>query len=426
MAAALLLLAPALWNGYPLIFFDSGDYLMATLAGDLVPYRDPVYGFLMAPLHLGVTLWGVAFAQCLLTAWLLREVVRQLGGRFYLPVVALLAIFSSLPWFSGQIMPDILGALAVLLIFLLGFGDIPAGKRWLLTLILAAALASHLSFLPLAAGLLLVVVVLRAKWRQPVIALTIAPLLVLSANLSLGGPPVLSQTSHAFLLARLMQDGIAKKTLDRLCPDPALKLCAVKDRLPATANDFLWGDSESFALVGGWLGSKGEADRIIGASLRLFPLEHLVSACRLSLQQLISFDSGEGLESQAEPWGVIEPYFPLDFPLYESARQQTGRLDMRPVNKIHRPVAAAAMLFLPVLALLAWRRGDKRELGWMALVIAALLGNAIVCGVLSNPNHRYESRVVWLAVFAVTLACANRAYERLFPATLAGSAVSRQ
>jgi hypothetical protein len=33
-----------------------------------------------------------------------------------------------------------------------------------------------------------------------------------------------------------------------------------------------------------------------------------------------------------------------------------------------------------------------------------LLGNAFVCGALSNPNDRYQSRIAWIAVLAILLA----------------------
>ncbi len=419
--AALLLMLPALWNGFPFLFWDSGDYLTVALTGERVVYRDPVYGFVSAPLHAGVSLWGIAAGQCLLAAWVLWETVRLLQPRpgregTYLSLVALLGFGSSLPWFAGQIMPDIMGALAVPLIFLLATGALATAKRVGLAVLLATALACHLSFLPLGVGLLLVLLMLYRPLARRGLTLRLggiaaavaaAPALVVCANLALGGPPVLSQTSHAFLLARLVQDGLARQTLNRLCPDRELTLCAVKDHLPVTANDFLWGDSEAFARIGGWLDSKREADRIIGASLRLFPLEHLASAATLSSQQLVSFSTGDGLESQAEPWGVIEAYFPADLPSYEAARQQTGRLPLAGINLLQVPLAAASMALLPWLALLAWRRERWREAAGLMLIGAALLGNAVICGVLSNPNARYESRMVWLAVFAAGMALAD-------------------
>jgi len=421
-AGAFLLMLPALWNGFPFIFFDSGDYLSATLTGERVVYRDPVYGFLAAPLHAGLSLWGVAAAQGLTAAWVLWEVVGRVRpgagrGGIYLAVMALLAFGSSLPWFTGQIMPDIWGALAVPMVFLLALGDLPPARRGVLAGLLAIAVSCHLSFLPLGAGLVVVLLLLYVPLKRRGLsvrlkavagAVATAPIIVICGNLALGGPPVLSQTGHAFLLARLVQDGLARQTLDRLCPDPSLTLCDLRARLPATANDFLWSDSEAFARSGGWLGSRVEADRIISSSLRLFPRDHLLSALRLSGEQLIEFSTGDGLESQAEPWGVIEAHFPADLRSYVSARQQTGRLPLAEINELHVPLAAVAMALLPWLAFVAWRRGRWREAAGVMLVGASLLGNAVICGVLSNPNDRYESRMVWLAVFVAGLAFANR------------------
>jgi hypothetical protein len=34
----------------------------------------------------------------------------------------------------------------------------------------------------------------------------------------------------------------------------------------------------------------------------------------------------------------------------------------------------------------------------------ALVANAFICGVLSNPHDRYGARLVWIAVFAVIIA----------------------
>ena len=421
LSAATMLLLPALWNGYPFIFWDSGDYLVAAVTGERIVYRDPVYGLLIGPWHNHVTLWGIAVVQSLFAAWILFETTRQVLRRkgwtgAFLAIVASLAAFSSLPWFADQVMPDIFGPLAVLLFFLVGLGDLSVGKRTLFAALLALSIACHLSFLPLGGTLLLVVLALRRPLARHGVAvqigglagaLAVAPALILAANMALGGPARLSQTGHTFLLARLVQDGLAKRTLDLLCPDPELKLCAYKDRLPATANDFLWGDSEAFAALGGWLGSREEAERILWASVKLFPVEHLESALRLSAQQFMSFSTGDGLEPQAEPWVVIEQHFPGDFPRYAAARQQSDRLHPAWLFRQHLRLAALALCFLPLLGWAAWRSGRFRDCAGLALIASALLANAVICGALSNPNDRYQSRMVWLAVLALALAIAD-------------------
>ena len=50
-------------------------------------------------------------------------------------------------------------------------------------------------------------------------------------------------------------------------------------------------------------------------------------------------------------------------------------------------------------------RSNHRPLAGLALfVLVALLGNAFICGALSNPHHRYQSRLIWLAPLVVLLA----------------------
>src|SRR5262249_6528863 len=46
--AAALLLAPAIWNGFPLLEYDTGGYLARWFEGYLVPSRPAAYGLLLA------------------------------------------------------------------------------------------------------------------------------------------------------------------------------------------------------------------------------------------------------------------------------------------------------------------------------------------------------------------------------------------
>ena len=44
----LTLLAPAIWNGFPLLQYDTGGYLARWFEGYLVPSRSVVYGLFVA------------------------------------------------------------------------------------------------------------------------------------------------------------------------------------------------------------------------------------------------------------------------------------------------------------------------------------------------------------------------------------------
>src|ERR1700737_2448626 len=44
-----ILLAPAVWNGFPLLEYDTGGYLARWFEGYLVPSRPAAYGLLLVP-----------------------------------------------------------------------------------------------------------------------------------------------------------------------------------------------------------------------------------------------------------------------------------------------------------------------------------------------------------------------------------------
>jgi hypothetical protein len=88
-----------------------------------------------------------------------------------------------------------------------------------------------------------------------------------------------------------------------------------------------------------------------------------------------------------------------------AARQQHGELRFTEINRIHEPVAWAAIALLPLLMFLGLRSGEFAALGRLAATVTlALLANAAFCGVISNPHDRYGSRITWIAVFGVALA----------------------
>ena len=78
VAIPLLLIAPALWNGYPLLQWDTGGYLARWYEGYLVPSRSTVFGLY---LHFGEDFgfWINLGIQALATLWILQLTLRVLG-----------------------------------------------------------------------------------------------------------------------------------------------------------------------------------------------------------------------------------------------------------------------------------------------------------------------------------------------------------
>jgi hypothetical protein len=121
---------------------------------------------------------------------------------------------------------------------------------------------------------------------------------------------------------------------------------------------------------------------------------------------------------------VIRDHLPELLPAMNAARQQQNpSISFAAINQIHYPVALAGMALLPivfVLGLFTGLRWPFAELAATAML--ALIGNAMVCGAVSNPHDRYGARMVWIGAFIVLLAASyalahiRRARSRDIPA----------
>ena len=117
----LFLIAPALWNGYPLLQWDTGGYLARWYEGYLVPSRSTVFGLY---LHFGERsdFWLDLAAQSLATLWILQLTMRVLGlaQPFRLLAISLsLVLTTALPWLASMLLTDIFAGLSVLSLFML-------------------------------------------------------------------------------------------------------------------------------------------------------------------------------------------------------------------------------------------------------------------------------------------------------------------
>lgn len=426
-----LMLWPALWNGFPLIYADTGGYLMRPVAGTPSIGRSALYGaFLLAGMPLDF--WPVVIVQSAVTAWLIVTVMRlaartpaagtpAAGTR---PVAAVLvggalAALTALPWYAAQLMPDVMAGWAVLALVLLAVRP-DALRRWetvLLAAVVAVAIAAHMGTLALCIGLLacatFYVIVTRLARRAGALpglklgtaAAAVAAGLLLAplSNLAITGQFAFTPGGANFLFGRLVQDGIVGRYLDEHCPDPAISLCPYREKLPATADEWLWTRASPLYRLGNWQGYGVESARIAAATLRLYPLDHLATAVRATARQLVLFRTTLAVSpaDNADALDTFERLLPADaLARFRAARQQRQTPDVAPLNLVHVPAAVLALAV--VLYGAAGGRGrvpvPTRLL--CATVLLALLGNAAVCGIFSNPNDRYQSRLIWLAVLA--------------------------
>ena len=158
---ALALLAPAIWNGYPLIYFDSEDYVEMAFSWQPIVFRIMTYGLVTALARPFDTLWVIPIFQALLMAWMLHEAVWAFIARYrpyvYTCIGVGLVLFTGLPWVTVQVMADMYAGLVILGIAVLAFGSaLPLWRRWLLVPIIALAICVHMTHVAVACGLVLV------------------------------------------------------------------------------------------------------------------------------------------------------------------------------------------------------------------------------------------------------------------------------
>ena len=419
LAAIVILLAPAWWNRFPLLEYDTGGYLARWFEGYLVPSRSTVYGLFLVtgwPLDF----WPVVFLQAAAAVWILALVFRTHGPGghpfTFLLVVALLSATTALSWNASMLLTDIFVGLAVLALHLIVFK--PEGlARWeriALIGFVAFAAATHsatflvllgLAVLALFATFISRVHVPRIAAAYAAIAVALGAVLLLTANYIVARRIAWTPGGYGIVFARMVEDGIVKRYLDEHCPDPRFKLCPFRLELPPTADEFLWGESP-FNELGRFDGLGEEMRTIVLESLAAYPLTQIKTALAAAAKQLIKVKTGEGVIVEIwHTYGMIDMYTPSALPAMRAARQQRGELHFEAINAIHVPVALAGMVLLPILILLAWRQRFPADLGFLAATVAlAVVLNAFVCGPLSNPHDRYGARIIWLAPFVISLA----------------------
>jgi hypothetical protein len=424
LAATLILLAPALWNGFPLVEYDTGGYLARWFEGTLEVSRSTVYGLFLVALG-RPDFWPAVVVQAGLTVWVLALVLRahRLGHRplVLLTMVALLSVATTLPWIASILLTDIFAGLGVLALYLLVLhaGTLTRWERAALVVLIGFSAATHSATLAVMLALLAAaaVIALSGRWiaaaaaavtmrgvGRGVAALALGPVMLLAANYAVAGQLAWTPGGIALSFGRMLQDGIVARFLADHCPDPRFKLCDHRGELPNDTDEFFWGQS-IFDRLGRFEGLNDEMRTIVLESLRDYPLWQIEAAASAAVRQLLAVRTGEGvLNSNWHTYGIVERFTPSALPAMRAARQQKGELDFKIVNLVHVPIALASMALLLVVIVLAFRQPRFADLGALAATAAlALLANAVVCGVLANPHDRYGVRLVWIATLVIAL-----------------------
>jgi hypothetical protein len=426
--AAYLLLASfmlswvALFNGAPLVFADTLSYSTAAFERKIPGLFSIFYSIFILPLHQGVTFWPVVFVQGAIIAHLLYLTARTVMlGKVrkldMLMVVAVLAAFSTLPWITAEILPDFFTPVVLLGVFLLAFSGQVLSRIELIYVgaLTTLAIASHLSHVPIAAGLVALCILLRIvflrrsahslRWAARIASpLVLAVAAMFAVNLLSSHQLVLARNSNVFLLAKWIDEGPALSYLKEVCSAGAkYSLCPyLKDLEGKNHDELKWSGNSPFRKVGTFDELEPEARDIVRGTLYSHPDEILRHALANATRQMMLFQAGDGLTPEFAKWvgeHVTAVYGGEIGTPFIASKQAQGKLPITPFRYLHRlglTLGVALCLWL----LLMRRNNLTKELSLLCIVVfSGIIWSAMVTGALSAPYDRYMARIIWLVCF---------------------------
>ncbi|REJ85325.1 MAG: hypothetical protein DWQ44_01330 [Bacteroidetes bacterium] len=225
----LILMGASLFNRYPLVTSDTGAYIYHGFEKTIPEDRPVIYGIFLRYASMHDTLWYVVIAQNLLLAFVVLDFIsiflRNGRNRSKLFIVAMLALFTGISWYSSQIMPDIFAGIGLLCILNLllkpDSGIIRKSFYSVLLLFSAISHNSHLLTYTLALLLLGVWLVLNKKSDYSLFSrkkFLLVSAVVLSGwfanpliNKMLTGKAATGGSPSIFLMARLAESGLLKR-----------------------------------------------------------------------------------------------------------------------------------------------------------------------------------------------------------------------
>jgi hypothetical protein len=429
MVGALLLTWPALYNRYPLLYPDSMTYLgdgrlvaRALFLHQLSDYygmRSFFYSLGILPWHWNVTPWPIVAFQSLLTAYVVWLVVQSIAVRSILPtqtearyliLIALLSLLTSVSWYSSLVMPDILGPLVYLCIYLLVFARDTLTRFDHVAVFLIAwwGITAHATHFLLAAGLcalLVLLLVLRrplmqGRWKavgEVAIVIALAAAAQFALHGYLYGEPSLNGERPPFLMARIIADGPGRWYLEQHCGEVKFAICDHVHDLSGDTDKFLWGADGVWANADDDYAKRLRQEEIpfVLATLRAYPRQQLIISARAFWQQLTSFALYD-LDPSDWVLDEFDEVLPGGKPSYQRGRQAHNDMPLEFFTTVEYGTILVSLLIVLACMPRLLRRGSARLVGLSVVIVSVVIANALVTGVLSNVEERYQSRVVWL------------------------------
>lgn len=426
--SSFILCFAAFLNGFPFVYFDTGTYLKSSISLEIPVDRPIFYSlFLKFASALPLAKWSAIILQSMIISFLLVVTAKVVLGSKRLSVKLITILFltflgSSLPWHTGQLMPDIFTSCLGLSIFLLIFNWSYLRKieAFFVVFIFVFSVLVHHSHVIIAGSILFALYIgsfLITSWDKAKIRLRtklMGLLLIISAlitpltNKFISGEAYFSKGAHIFLLARLVEQGLVFNLLNEYCETKKYILCPYKNELNGmSASNFIWSDQSPIEKIGGWTSSSTDSWIIIKDAIFTYPIKFCLKNIKDTFQQILHFNTGDFLISYDDSktvTKVINENFQKISDDYKNSLQQKSILiqALDYIRPIHNILFWLSIMFSTYTIFLRKRGFDyyneKLKIFFLFIVLFLTL-NAFVCASFATVEERYQSRVSWIIIF---------------------------
>ena len=459
VAAGLVLLWPALVNGGPFLHADTTSYVHAAdslalrVSGQATAWTSPdvrevvgashnwavrgtseaaeikpillgrsiYYGALAYVGVIGGSLWLVIILQAFVVGAVLLGFARHIidpadQRRFALCYLALIGAVAVTPlaYFTSNVMPDVFTGVSIVAATMLvaGWSRERSLGRWAWAAVASYGALTHSSHVLILAAMAIGAFALAwcvsgldrrgaiAVFATACIGFVGETAFALSVTAATGTAPI----RPPFMTARLVDDGPGTAYLKTHCDRPNFVLCAYRDRLPLPSDDFLWrtdrrgvfkavAPSEQRALA-------DEQGRFVRSVVMDRPLDVAGAMIGSVWRQAGMWRLPEFAQDPAEAATIASKLSPGEREAMVKSAAYRGAMPTGFVAGL-----VPVFMILGVAAFLAGGRSKSVPpmFGYMVAILLGWLTDIVICGALSTPHHRYQARVVWLAVLLIAL-----------------------
>ena len=308
-------------------------------------------------------------------------------------------------------MPDVFAGLYILAIALLivFYETLMPTELTALWVLLAFSMLSHPSHV-LGGGMLLGFIVLfvlafarnNLQRVTPALLLTGAAIAIGAAgfvmvNFMVSGITGLVATPPPILLARVIQDGSGSSYLRQACSYEHYTVCRFVHRMPMNTNDFLWSSDPE---KGVWsvvspeerVQIAQEQYPIVLRSFLYAPIMQIKSSARNVGQQIVTFDVTEFKVDEELKNFIVKEFGGDIAEKFLKTRIAGNQLNLTALSILYRLAICASFLLL----VFRFPKLEANTKAALVIVLTGVITNAVVTGSISEPDNRYESRVIWL------------------------------